>query len=657
MAIEKMQKFHLITFYGKRDTVMEQLQDFQQIELFSAENYHKKTDSFFSQMQEHPEADKIENQVGNVSWALSFLEQYIEKPGMVQALRKPLRHYTLRQLSEHANTFDWQNVYSDLRQQDKRLRTIEQKRQELSLKEDELNKWQYFDENPAILSTFNETIGLLGTVPNTELNHLKEEMRKLQHTYLEIIHQTSTTSYLLLLFLKEKSEEAHDILNEAGFQEYEYPYEDKPAQVLKQTKEQLQQLASEEKSIKTRLKTQKNNYENLGLVAEYLDGLLMRVNANKYLLQSNYTMELTGWIPAKQTEQLDQQIRQVAGKDYFLEFTEVKEEEYSQTPVLLKNHKLIKPFEGLVEMYSLPQYWELDPTPFMTPFYALAFGLMVADFGYGLLLFVASALAKYLLNFKPAMKQNINMFQICSVPTMMWGLIYGNIFGRQFSFQLLSTDSDITEILVMSMIFGFIQIMFGLGLKFYLLWQKERAKLKALLQAGAWMFFLISVAMIAAGMVLVPDTSLQTIGIVCLIASLVMIVIGGSLDGQTVIGKIGSGLYSIMNITNYLSDLISYTRLMALGVAGGSIGAAFNLILSYLPIPAKFTIGIVLFIGLHGLNIFLSHLSAYVHGIRLQYLEFFNKFYTGGGRVFKPFKSSEAYVQVISERKQEQEDK
>ncbi|GMA72962.1 V-type ATP synthase subunit I [Tetragenococcus osmophilus] len=576
---------------------------------------------------------------------------------MVQALRKPLRHYTLRQLSEHANTFDWQNVYSDLRQQDKRLRTIEQKRQELSLKEDELNKWQYFDENPAILSTFNETIGLLGTVPNTELNHLKEEMRKLQHTYLEIIHQTSTTSYLLLLFLKEKSEEAHDILNEAGFQEYEYPYEDKPAQVLKQTKEQLQQLASEEKSIKTRLKTQKNNYENLGLVAEYLDGLLMRVNANKYLLQSNYTMELTGWIPAKQTEQLDQQIRQVAGKDYFLEFTEVKEEEYSQTPVLLKNHKLIKPFEGLVEMYSLPQYWELDPTPFMMPFYALAFGLMVADFGYGLLLFVASALAKYLLNFKPAMKQNINMFQICSVPTMMWGLIYGNIFGRQFSFQLLSTDSDITEILVMSMIFGFIQIMFGLGLKFYLLWQKESAKLKALLQAGAWMFFLISVAMIAAGMVLVPDTSLQTIGIVCLIASLVMIVIGGSLDGQTVIGKIGSGLYSIMNITNYLSDLISYTRLMALGVAGGSIGAAFNLILSYLPIPAKFTIGIVLFIGLHGLNIFLSHLSAYVHGIRLQYLEFFNKFYTGGGRVFKPFKSSEAYVQVISERKQEQEDK
>lgn len=657
MAIEKMQKFNLITFYSDQDAVMERLQDFQQIELFPAEKYHKEMGFLFDQMQEHAEADKIENQVGNVSWARDFLSQYIEKPGMIQALRKPLRHYTLRQLSEHAHAFDWQEVYSDLRKQDKRLRAIEQKRQELSLQEDELNKWQYFDENPATLTKLKEAIGLLGTVPNSEFNQLKEKLGELQNTYLEIIHQSSTTSYLLVLFLKEKQEEAHDILNAAGFQEYEYPYKEKPAQALKQIKEQIQQLAAEEKSIKARLKAQKNNYESLGLVAEYLDGLSMRVNSNQYLLQSNYTMDLTGWVPAKQGEQLEKQIQQVVGQDYFLEFSEVKEEEYSQTPILLKNHKLVKPFEGLVEMYSLPQYWEIDPTPFMMPFYALAFGLMVADFGYGLLLFIASALAKHFLNFKPGMLQNITMFQIGSVPTMMWGLVYGNIFGQQFSFQLLSTDSDITEILVMSMIFGFIQIMVGLCLKFYLLWQREHAKIKALFQAGSWMFFLISVAMIAAGMVLVPETALQTVGITCLIISLVMIVIGGSFDGNTVIGKIGSGLYSIMDLTNYLSDLISYTRLMALGVAGGSIGAAFNLILSYLPTPARFTIGIVLFIGLHGLNIFLSYLSAYVHGIRLQYLEFFNKFYTGGGRAFQPFKSSESYVQVISEEKQQQGDK
>lgn len=657
MAIEKMQKFNLITFHSDQDAVMEQLQDFQQIELFSAAKYNREANIFFNQMQEHPEADKIENQIGNVSWARGFLDTYVEKPGMIQALRQPLRHYTLKELSEHAHTYKWQNVYANLRKQDKRLRTIEQERQELSTQEDELNKWQYFDENPAVLNTFSETIGLLGTVPNSEFNHLKEKMRQLQYSYLEIIHQTSTTSYLLILFLKESHERAQDILRTAGFEEYDYPYENKPADELKQVKEKSQKLAKEEKSIKAQLKAQKDDYENLGLVAEYLDSLLVRVKSNQYLLESNYTVDLSGWVPEKQTEQLNKRIRQIVGDDYFLEFSEVKENEYNDTPILLKNHKLVQPFEGLVEMYSLPKYWELDPTPFMMPFYALAFGLMVADFGYGLLLFIAAALAKRFLNFKPGMLQNITMFQIGSIPTMMWGLVYGNIFGQQFSFQLLSTDSDITEILVMSMIFGFIQIMVGLGLKFYLLWQRENAKIKALFQAGSWMFFLISVAMIAAGMVLVPETALQSVGITCLIISLVMIVIGGSFDGNTVIGKIGSGLYSIMDLTNYLSDLISYTRLMALGVAGGSIGAAFNLILSYLPTPARFTIGIVLFIGLHGLNIFLSYLSAYVHGIRLQYLEFFNKFYTGGGRAFKPFKSNESYVQVISEENQQQGDK
>ncbi|GAA3014900.1 V-type ATP synthase subunit I [Tetragenococcus solitarius] len=657
MAIEKMQKFNLITFHSDQDAVMEQLQDFQQIELFSAAKYNREANIFFNQMQEHPEADKIENQIGNVSWARGFLDTYVEKPGMIQALRQPLRHYTLKELSEHAHTYKWQNVYANLRKQDKRLRTIEQERQELSTQEDELNKWQYFDENPAVLNTLSETIGLLGTVPNSEFNHLKEKMRQLQYSYLETIHQTSTTSYLLILFLKESHERAQDILRTAGFEEYDYPYENKPADELKQVKEKSQKLAKEEKSIKAQLKAQKDDYENLGLVAEYLDSLLVRVNSNQYLLESNYTVNLSGWVPEKQTEQLNKRIRQIVGDDYFLEFSEVKENEYDDTPILLKNHKLVQPFEGLVEMYSLPKYWELDPTPFMMPFYALAFGLMVADFGYGLLLFIAAALAKRFLNFKPGMLQNITMFQIGSIPTMMWGLVYGNIFGQQFSFQLLSTDSDITEILVMSMIFGFIQIMVGLGLKFYLLWQRENAKIKALFQAGSWMFFLISVAMIAAGMVLVPETALQSVGITCLIISLVMIVIGGSFDGNTVIGKIGSGLYSIMDLTNYLSDLISYTRLMALGVAGGSIGAAFNLILSYLPTPARFTIGIVLFIGLHGLNIFLSYLSAYVHGIRLQYLEFFNKFYTGGGRAFKPFKSNESYVQVISEENQQQGDK
>mgnify|MGYP007064696526 CR=1 FL=1 len=249
-------------------------------------------------------------------------------------------------------------------------------------------------------------------------------------------------------------------------------------------------------------------------------------------------------------------------------------------------------------MYSLPQYDELDPTPFMAPFYMVAFGMMVADFGYGLLLFLATFLGKKLFHLSKGLEQNLTLFQLCSIPTIIWGLIYGNFFGFEFSFQLLSAQDDVNQILVLSVIFGYIQI-----------------------------------------------------GIVMIVASLLAVAIGGSLEGKTLAGKIGSGLYGLMDVTNYVGDLISYTRLMALGVAGGSIASAFNLIISYLPPAARFTVGILLFVALHGLNIFLSYLSAYVHGIRLQYLEYFGKFFTGGGRAFDPFKSNENYVEIISEEK------
>ena len=158
---------------------------------------------------------------------------------------------------------------------------------------------------------------------------------------------------------------------------------------------------------------------------------------------------------------------------------------------------------------------------------------------------------------------------------------------------------------------------------------------------------LISVVLLAAGMLLLPDSPLQTIGFIMIIASLGAVVFGGSLEGKTLAGKIGSGLYGLMDVTNYVGDMISFTRLMALGVAGGSIASAFNLIISYLPIAARFTVGILLFVALHALNIFLSYLSAYVHGIRLQYLEYFGKFFTGGDEhlyLSKPMKIRRSYL-------------
>src|SRR5699024_2238848 len=179
-----------------------------------------------------------------------------------------------------------------------------------------------------------------------------------------------------------------------------------------------------------------------------------------------------GWIPKTQAQALEAQISQVTKGDYYLVFEEVREEEIDEVPILLENNRWVAPFETLIEMYSLPKYNEIDPTPFMVPFYALAFGMMVADFGYGLFLFLAILLIKKIFYFDASMKRSLTFFQLCAIPTMMWGLIYGSFFGMTMPFQLLSNQSDITEILIISVIFGYIQIFFALILKFYVLWAK-----------------------------------------------------------------------------------------------------------------------------------------------------------------------------------------
>lgn len=657
MAIAKMQKFSLLTFYDRKEEVLRQLQDFQKTELLASDTYYASQDTtgLFTKINETQLVDELEDQYGQVEWALKFLEEYIPKKGLFEKLRQPIKQYTMRDLAETSQNYPWQKTCQTLRKYDKRLRLIEQNRRDLLTQETELTIWQYFKERPAALTQLKQSGGFLGSMPNSEYNTLIREAEKQPLLYIETIYQSQTNTYLLVLFHKEIKNKAGSLLRKVAFEQYTYPYDGLPAEDLQQVKQQSQQLNDEEKEIKQQLKQMIDDQDALSVVAEYLDSKIIRKKNNEQLLRSQHAVAISGWVAIEDTAAMENTVAQITKGNYYLEYQQVAEKEIKEVPILLKNSAWVKPFEGLVRMYSLPQYDELDPTPFMAPFYMVAFGMMVADIGYGLLLFLAIFFAKKFFHLSASMKENLTLFELCAIPTILWGLIYGNFFGFEFSFQLLSAQTDVNQILLLSVLFGYIQIMFGLVLKFYILWKKKSQKLQAAFQAGSWMLFLISVALLAAGMTIAPESQLQTIGLVMIIISLVCVVVGGSLESKTLGGKIGSGLYSLMDVTGYVGDLISFTRLMALGVAGGSIAAAFNLILSYLPVAARFTVGILLFVALHGLNIFLSYLSAYVHGIRLQYLEFFGKFFTGGGRAFVPFKSSEKYVEVISEENVQEE--
>lgn len=244
----------------------------------------------------------------------------------------------------------------------------------------------------------------------------------------------------------------------------------------------------------------------------------------------------------------------------------------------------------------------------------------------------------------------IKFFHYLSYPTIAFGAIYGSFFGDLLPNlpKLLNTSTDVMSILTLSVVFGVIQIFFGLGMKVYVLCKLGRP-LDALMDAGSWALTLISLGLMAGGM-FIGIPVLKTVGILGSIIGALSIVLTQGRMMKSVGGKIGQGLYELYNITGYVGDLVSYTRLMAIGLSGGSIAGAVNMIMSMVPGPiGAFLVGPLIFVIFQTVNLLLSLLSGYVHTLRLTYVEYFGKFYDGGGKAFKPFETQNEYINLTRE--------
>lgn len=236
------------------------------------------------------------------------------------------------------------------------------------------------------------------------------------------------------------------------------------------------------------------------------------------------------------------------------------------------------------------------------------------------------------------MKKNIDLFFLLSFPTIIWGFIYASAFGVTLPYPpLLSTGENVTTIIILSIAFGFIQICVGLlinGLQKI----KQKDYLASIDEGFAWQGILVGVVIAIVGMMLISNDIVFYIGVGLAVLGAFLIILVPVIKTRNKLKGIAKGAYNLYGITGYVGDLVSYTRLMALGVAGGSIAAAFNMLVTFMSGPLKWTFGVVLIIALQALNIFLSYLGAYVHGMRLQYVEFFGKFFEGGEQSLHPLK-------------------
>ncbi|MGI6782316.1 MAG: V-type ATP synthase subunit I [Acholeplasmataceae bacterium] len=412
-----------------------------------------------------------------------------------------------------------------------------------------------------------------------------------------------------------------------------------------------------EEKIKTNLETINHLEEKLKTFALSLDEIrllsdqmLSEKELKKYEAEkTERTVYFEGWVREDQTELLEKAVKK-ATNEYEIELRDPLPQE--NPPTYTKNNKFVSPFETITNMFSVPNYNEIDPNPVMSIWYWLFFGMMMGDWGYGIVMALAFGLFLLIKKPKGESKKLIQVLFLASFPSILFGILYGSVFGIGFDigkaifgipFKVFDPMTDPIPMLIFSLAVGVAHIFIGLIMKAIRL-AKDKDFLGILSDSLSWILIIPGLVIV----LVLPAYSL--IGWIIMGIGALFILLFSGRENKSIIKKVTSGLGGLYGVTSYLSDILSYSRILALALSSGVIAFAMNLIGGLLLGPwYGYIFGVIVFIIGHVFNLLMGLLSAYVHDSRLQYIEFFGKFYDGGGYSFAPFKLQYNHIYEIED--------
>ncbi len=518
-----------------------------------------------------------------------------------------------------------------------------------------------------------KTTAFLGSFPQgdnveeivSEFNRLCDE-RKFDtlkdKIYVEIISTGDTQTNVVVICNKDLAPKTEDVLRQMGFAAAVAVCDGIPKDKIGEFEDAILQAEKEIEINKNEIISFESERRNLKFAFDYFSGRIEKYKVIEQLGQSKRTFALTGYIPSKDVPKVED----ILTHKYSAAF-EIEQAEGEDVPVLLDNGGFSAPLEGVLETFSLPGKGEIDPTTVMAVFYYFLFGLMLSDAAYGILMVLICGLAlKFFPNMKEGMKKSLKMYLYCGISTTFWGAMFGGYFGDAiqviaatfFNKEIVieplwfSPLNEPMRMLMFSFAVGIVHLFAGLGMRFYSL-VKEKKYFDAIydvifwyLLVGGAIVFLMSTQMFVdmSGLGFIVPSLGGRIATFAAIIGAVGIALTAGRSSRNPFKRLAKGLYELYNVTGYLSDILSYSRLLALGLATGVIANVFNKMGSMFGSGVLGVIGFTLvFIIGHTLNIGINLLGAYVHTNRLQFVEFFGKFYEGGGVKYNPFKADTEY--------------
>ena len=636
MAIVKMKKFKLFALEKDRKSLLKELQKFSYVHFVKT----KEDDESLKEIELNQDMTIIKEKSQKVKWMLNYFSKLFPKDTKKEIDEGSVKETLFVLVEQQASKYDFSNDYENLANISGEIDSNKEEIANLETYRKELSKWLNIKESLGNLKAFKTAKFFLGTVAKKNFEPLKDKLRNFEHTYIEEISDESSQINIMLLTSNTEEKELKNELKTYSFTETNFDFDTSFTDEYEKTKNREEELKKANEKLKEKVEKLLKLIPKLLIQKEYLDNALMRETVVSNFKATDTVNVIEGYIPLDMEEEFKKIVNKNSNKSNYLEITEVDKDD-EEVPILLKNSGITGLFASITQMYALPKYNEIDPTAILSIFYWIFFGMMVADFAYGLILFILSGLALMIGKFDENKKKFLKFFFALSFSTMIWGLLYGSAFGDLIKLptQVLDSSKDFMSIFILSIIFGAIHFVIALGIKAYIL-IKNGHFMDVIYDVFLWYLTLTSlIILLLAGRFGLSEFT-KNIFIACAVIGMLGIVVFGARDAKTLVGRIGGGLYSLYGITSYIGDFVSYLRLMALGLAGGFIASAINIIVKMLVSKGILGIilGVVVFTLGQSFNIFLSFLSSYVHTSRLTYVEFFSKFYEGGGKAFKKFR-------------------
>ena len=642
MSIVKMKKLKLVALSGDRDTLLKELQKQGCLEIREFDDPPEGLVSLIDKTGEQAHLKELNEAKKKAEAALKILKKYAYVKSGMFSNRQEISESEF--FSESAGGGKYAPVREVISAEAK-LSALYGEEYALTSFISSLSLWKDINIPLQIRQTESSYV-VIGAIPATK--NIDDFSKALEGSAEEVFLSPAGSDRdqkgLVLICSKKNYDQIETVLRDFNFNRA--PVGERKGTAAENIAEAEKSLIEVKADIDLALSKLAQLGANRTAIKLYIDRLEQEIaqeTAQGKLLASQKVFALQGWVSQPDVKALEGLLGKYACA-YELD-DPVKGE---KVPVRLHNNMITRPLTMVTEMYSLPAYEGIDPNPLIMPFYTIFFGMMFNDLGYGLVLIALSLFIQLKAKPRGTIKYMMGLMLLCGITTSIMGVITGSFFGDSISVVagmygktvnipvILNPLGDPVMVLAIAIGLGVVHILFGMGVKAYML-IRDGQPWDALFDVGSWWLLFAGIAVMALG---------GTYWVV--IAGVAALVLTQGRSKPTIVGKLVGGLASLYNITSYFGDILSYSRIMALMLAGGIIASIVNVLGS---LAGSIFVFIIVFIIGHTFNMGINIIGTYVHAARLQYLEFFGKFYVDGGKPFRPLAIKTKYYDIIKEDK------